>query len=57
MMGLGMQEILIIVIAIMILFGAKKVPEFLGGIGKGIGEFKRNINLKDETNDDSKKTI
>jgi sec-independent protein translocase protein TatA len=38
--GLGGTEIVLIVFAILLLFGAKKIPELARGIGKGIREFK-----------------
>jgi sec-independent protein translocase protein TatA len=41
MFGLGTPEIILIVIAILVLFGSKKIPEFMQGIGKGIREFKK----------------
>jgi sec-independent protein translocase protein TatA len=41
MFGLGFQELLIIFIIILLLFGAKKLPELARGLGKGINEFKR----------------
>jgi sec-independent protein translocase protein TatA len=41
MFGLGIQELLIIFVIIMVLFGAKKLPEMGKGLGKGIREFKR----------------
>ncbi len=37
--NLGMPEILVIVIAILVLFGGRKIPEFMRGLGKGIREF------------------
>lgn len=36
----GGMEWLIIIIAILILFGGKKIPEFMRGLGKGVKEFK-----------------
>ena len=39
--NLGPFELLIIVAIIMILFGGKKIPELMHGLGKGINEFKR----------------
>lgn len=39
--NLGPMELLIIVAIIMILFGGKKIPELMHGLGKGINEFKR----------------
>ena len=61
--SLGAGEIVLIVVAILILFGAKKIPEFAKGIGKGMREFKKavkevedDIKLEDgEDNKDSKK--
>lgn len=41
MFGLGVQELIIIFLIIMVLFGAKKLPEIGKGLGKGIREFKR----------------
>ena len=37
--NLGFQEILIIGIVVLVLFGGRKIPEFMRGIGKGIREF------------------
>ncbi len=37
---LGGQEILLIVLAILVLFGGRKIPELMKGLGKGIKEFK-----------------
>ncbi len=41
---LGFPEILIIMVIILLLFGAKRIPEIAGSMGKGIREFKKNIN-------------
>ncbi len=41
--NLGAPEIILIVIAILILFGAKKIPELAKGIGKGMREFKKAV--------------
>lgn len=38
---LGGQEIILIVLAILILFGGRKIPELMKGLGKGIKEFKK----------------
>jgi sec-independent protein translocase protein TatA len=37
--SLGFQELLIIGIVILVLFGGRKIPEFMRGLGKGIREF------------------
>jgi len=42
--GLGAPEIILIVIAILVLFGAKKIPDFMRGLGQGIREFKNASN-------------
>ena len=39
MFGLGTPEIILIVLAVVLLFGGKKIPELMRGIGKGIREF------------------
>jgi len=44
MFGLGPGELILISLVILVVFGAKKVPELMGGVGKGIREFKRNMN-------------
>ena len=42
-MRLGTQEILIILGIVILLFGGKKIPELMKGVGKGIGEFKKGV--------------
>jgi sec-independent protein translocase protein TatA len=39
-MGLGGQELIFIGLIVLLLFGAKKIPELMKGLGKGIREFK-----------------
>jgi sec-independent protein translocase protein TatA len=46
--SLGPMEIFIIVAAILVLFGAKKIPEFAKGIGKGMKEFKKAVKEVEE---------
>ena len=41
MFGLGTQEILLILLLVLILFGAKKIPEIMRGLGQGIRQFKQ----------------
>ncbi|RPI13248.1 MAG: twin-arginine translocase TatA/TatE family subunit [Ignavibacteriae bacterium] len=41
MFGLGTSEIILIAIVILVLFGAKKIPDMMQGLGKGIREFKK----------------
>ena len=42
--NLGFPELLIIMVVILLLFGAKRIPEIAGSMGKGIKEFRKNIN-------------
>jgi sec-independent protein translocase protein TatA len=53
MFGIGWQEILLIVIIILLLFGAKRIPEVMRSIGKGVRELKRG--MKEMDSDDDKK--
>lgn len=39
--NLGATEIILIVLVILVFFGAKKIPELMQGLGKGIREFKK----------------
>ncbi|QJD96727.1 twin-arginine translocase TatA/TatE family subunit [Mucilaginibacter robiniae] len=49
-MGLGAPEIILIIIAILILFGGRKIPELMKGLGQGVKEFKdASNNSKDNT--------
>ena len=43
-LNLGTGEIIIIAFAILLLFGGKKIPELMRGIGKGIHSFKEGMN-------------
>ena len=50
--GLGGWEILLILMVLLIFFGAKKIPELAKGLGKGIKEFKNATNeIKEEIED------
>jgi sec-independent protein translocase protein TatA len=58
--NLGAGEIILILLVVLILFGAKKIPELARGIGKGMSEFKKGLkDVEDEikTADDDKKKI
>ena len=48
MFGIGTQEILIIALIILLLFGGKKIPELMRGLGKGVKSFKEGMNDLDE---------
>lgn len=42
--GLGTPELLIIVLVVLLLFGGKKIPELMHGMGKGVRSFKEGMN-------------
>ena len=58
--NLGAGEIILILLVILLLFGAKKIPELARGIGKGMSEFKKGLkDVEDEiksSEPESKKT-
>lgn len=42
--GLGMPEVLLIALVVLLLFGGKKIPELMRGLGKGVRSFKEGMN-------------
>ncbi len=54
-MGLGTPEIIFIILIVVLLFGAKKIPELMRGLGSGIKEFKQAANVDGNDSEDSKK--
>ena len=42
--NIGMTEIILLLVVVLLLFGAKRIPEIAGSFGKGIKEFKKNMN-------------
>jgi len=56
-LNLGTGELLIIAFALLLLFGGKKIPELMKGLGKGVKSFKEGLNevehdLKESSKDD-----
>ena len=47
-MGLGTTELLIVLVIVLVLFGGSRIPELMGGLGKGLRAFKRASNGQDE---------
>ena len=48
MFGFGLQELVIILVIALVIFGGKKLPEVGSGLGKAIREFKRGTSEPDE---------
>ena len=48
---LGTWEIILIVLVILLIFGGKKIPELMRGLGKGVKAFKDGVNGKDDASD------
>lgn len=51
----GTWQIILIVLVVLLLFGGKKIPELMKGIGKGTREFKKGLSSDEE--DDDKKDV
>ncbi len=56
MPSLGTTEIILILLVIVLLFGAKKIPELMRGLGTGIKEFKKSSTLDDTSSSDADET-
>ena len=48
MFGIGMQELLIILVLVLVIFGAKRLPEIGGGLGRAIRNFRQAASEPDE---------
>ena len=51
---IGLPGLIIILVAILLLFGGKKIPELMRGTGKGIKEFKKGLKDEDEETEKNK---
>ena len=52
---IGGQEIIVILLIVLVLFGGKKIPELMKGLGKGVKEYKNAMNgIEDEVNNVTK---
>jgi sec-independent protein translocase protein TatA len=51
MFALGATEIILILVVVLLLFGGRKIPELMRGIGQGMREFKKASHGEDETKD------
>jgi sec-independent protein translocase protein TatA len=56
LLNIGLPEILGIVFIVLLLFGAKKIPELMRGLGKGVSEFKKGVkDIENEIKTDDEK--
>ena len=55
MFGIGMPELIVVLVIIMIVFGAGKMPEIGAGIGKGIRNFKKAVSSDTDDSDEPSK--
>jgi sec-independent protein translocase protein TatA len=53
--GIGIPELLVILVIVLIIFGANKLPQIGEGLGKGIRNFKKGVKDKEEIGTTSKK--
>lgn len=54
-LGIGTQEIIVIALIVLLLFGGSKIPELMKGLGKGVKSFKEGMNEINDTKElDSK---
>ena len=53
-MHFGTGEIILIVLVVLLLFGGKKIPELMKGLGKGVRSFKEGMNGINENDNESK---
>ena len=52
---IGTTEIVVIVLVVLLLFGGKKIPELMRGMGKGVRSFKEGMNGIDDPKSEEKK--
>jgi sec-independent protein translocase protein TatA len=51
---IGPWQIILVVVIVILLFGGKKIPELMKGIGKGIRDFKEGLNTEEKSKKDNK---
>ena len=55
--SLGLPEILLIALVVLLLFGGKKIPELMRGLGKGLSEFKKGAKEMEDTIKEEEKKL
>jgi len=54
-LGLSVQELVIILLIVVVLFGARRIPEIMRGLGQGVSSFKKGI--RDDSNDSNDSNV
>jgi sec-independent protein translocase protein TatA len=54
---LGVQELIVILLIVVMVFGAKRIPEIMQGLGKGIREFKKSVENDEPSSEASSKSM
>ncbi|MBO7491792.1 MAG: twin-arginine translocase TatA/TatE family subunit [Bacteroidales bacterium] len=54
LLRIGTTEIIVIVLVVLLLFGGRKIPELMRGLGKGVRSFKEGMNEVEKATDDEK---
>ena len=54
MLGLGTNELIIVMVIVLILFGGAKIPQMMRGLGEGMREFKKAAHEDDDVKNDTK---
>lgn len=54
---LGTWEIILIALVILLIFGGRKIPELMKGLGKGVRSFKNGLNGNDDTKEDANEEV
>lgn len=54
---IGTREIILIVLVVLLLFGGKKIPELMRGLGRGVKSFKEGMNGVEESRDTKEDTV
>jgi sec-independent protein translocase protein TatA len=53
---IGLPELLVILVIVLLIFGAGKIPQIAKSLGEGIKEFKKNLSSTDDSGKDEKKS-
>ena len=57
LMFIGTQQLLLIMLIVLVLFGGKKIPELMSSLGKGVKSFKDGMNATGDATNDAKEAV